>query len=559
MNIADPTLCQWSPAPYLIISDNIWGNFIYYSHLFPSITALVIALLVFWQNPRGRVNQALLFLASTFTLWSLIDLVLWASERSDLIMFFWSILIHFDLLIYASAFYFIYAFVKDQWPKWWHDLLLLILFVPLVLFAHTPLNLTAFDFTNCWREALEGPLWQYYVYNAELLIVVAIIFFGILEWHRAKVTTKRSEIIFATVGIIAFLLSFSFGNITGSLETDWELGQYGLFGMPVFVAFLTFLIVRYQSFNVKLIATEALVAGLGVLILSLLFVRKLEDVSAIATATLILTVVLGVLLVRSVRREVKQREELERLTKQLRGANKRLRELDRLKSEFVSVASHQLRSPLTSIRGYASLLLDGTYGKLPPKAKDAIERIGESSRFMALSIEDYLNVSRIQSGSMKYNLTDVNLKETAFTIADDLRPEATRRGLVLKASSDLTSKGIVQADRGKLRQIVQNLIDNAMKYTPKGTITVRVYESKRPKRIHVDVKDTGIGMSEETLDTVFDKFERAHNANDINVTGTGLGLFIARKMAEDMGGSVEAISPGEGKGSTFTITLPLQM
>ena len=98
-----------------------------------------------------------------------------------------------------------------------------------------------------------------------------------------------------------------------------------------------------------------------------------------------------------------------------------------------------------------------------------------------------------------------------------------------------------------------------MKYTPKGTIKVHVRDAKRPKRIYVDITDTGIGMSEESLEAVFNKFERAHNAGQVNVTGTGLGLYIARKMAEDMGGEVTATSEGEGKGSIFTLEMPLQL
>lgn len=271
--------------------------------------------------------------------------------------------------------------------------------------------------------------------------------------------------------------------------------------------------------------------------------------------TSIITILTGVIMYTS----RKYSKTLEESSKKLASANKRLKILDQMKSEFVSIASHQLRSPLTSIRGYASMLLEGTYGKLPEKSQEAIEKISESSRFMALSVEDYLNVSRIQSGKMKYETSDFNLKDLAFTLVDDMRREAMRKGLVLKAESSLEHKGIVHADIGKTRQVIQNLIDNAMKYTPKGTITLTVRDQKRPKKIFVEVSDTGIGMDPETIETLFDKFERAHNANDVNVTGTGLGLYIARKMAEDMGGAVTAKSEGEGKGSVFSIELPLQM
>lgn len=558
MNIADPTICQWSPAPYLIFSDNIWGNFIYYSHLFPSITALIIAIFVFKQNPRGRVNQALLLLATVFTAWCLIDLVLWATDRSDLIMFFWSILIHFDLLIYIASFYFIYTFICDRWPSWHYELFFLILIIPLVLFAHTPLNLIAFDFTNCWREALEGPLWQYYVYNAELVIAAMILVFSIMQFRATKDTVKRTEITYATAGILLFLVSFSFGNITGSLETDWELGQYGLFGMPIFVGFLTYLIVRFKSFDAKLIASEALVTGLMVLILSMMFVTKIENLRNIAIFTLIVTAVLGFLLTRSVRREINQREEIETLARSLEKANLRLQALDKTKSEFLSIASHQLRSPLTAIRGYSSMMMEGSFGEFPVKARQALERIDESSKLMADSIEDYLNVSRIESGNMKYSMQDFNLRDRVEKVVDELRPVATKAGLLLTFQSDVSSNCIVHADVGKVQQSLHNLINNAIKYTPKGSIAVRLKEHMADKRIWVEIEDTGVGMSEHTMNKLFEKFSRAENASSFNISGTGLGLFVAKNMIEHMGGTVCAKSEGEGKGSTFILELPLQ-
>lgn len=558
-NIVDPSICLWEPAPYLIVSDNIWGNFIYYSHLFPSLSVLLIALFVFINNPKEKSSLALLLLATSFTLWSLFDLVLWATERTDFIMFFWSILIHFDLLIYITAFYFVYTFLRNSWPSWKYELLILALFIPLILFAHTPLNLLGFDFTNCWREALEGPLWQSYVYTAEILVAAWILIFSVREIKSDRFAGNKLESALCVGGVMAFLFSFSVGNILGSFEVNWELGQYGLFGMPVFVAFITYLMVHYQTFKAKILATEALVVGLGILILSLLFVRKIENVQVIVVITLIVTIILGVLLIRSVRNEIEQRNQVTKLATKLEKANVRLRELDKAKSEFVSIASHQLRSPLTSIRGYASMLLENSFGKLPEKVKVPVERIEESAKHMALAIEDYLNISRIESGNMKYDLSDFNLKDEIEHICDDIRPVALKKGLVLLFRTNLQKKGIVHADIGKTVQIAHNLINNALKYTEKGTITVYVRDDAKTKQIFVDVIDTGIGMDITTQHKIFQKFSRADDANKVNTSGTGLGLFVADKMTEAMGGDITAHSEGKGKGSRFTLSLPLAM
>ena len=255
---------------------------------------------------------------------------------------------------------------------------------------------------------------------------------------------------------------------------------------------------------------------------------------------------------------IHQRELIEQdLATRLERANLRLQEVDKLKSEFVSIASHQLRSPLTAIRGYASLLLEGSYGTIPDKAKEPLERISESSKLMASSIEDYLGISRIESGNMKYHLSVLNLRDQVESICDDLRPTALKKGIVILFRTDLHGDGLVYADLGKTQQIIHNLLNNAIKYTPKGSVTVFVHDRLGNGRLAMEVTDTGIGMSEQTRTGLFKKFERAADAHEYHASGTGLGLYVAFRMAQAMGGTITAHSEGEGSGSRFVLELPL--
>jgi signal transduction histidine kinase len=263
------------------------------------------------------------------------------------------------------------------------------------------------------------------------------------------------------------------------------------------------------------------------------------------------------LLILSVHHGIKQREQLEELTAQLAEANARLQELDKMKSEFVSIASHQLRSPLTAIRGYASMVLDGSCGKVSKDVKDAVGRVHEASGYMARSIEDYLNVSRIEAGNMHYEYERFDLKDAASKVVAELQPAAQERGLTLTFTSACTRECSVYADIGKVRQIIHNLVDNALKYTKEGSVIVTLEQVRNEEAAHISIKDTGVGMSSATIGGLFGKFVRTKDAQLINTSGAGLGLYIARKMMEEMGGSVTAESEGEGKGSTFHITVPL--
>jgi signal transduction histidine kinase len=545
--------CQWDTSSFLIISKNVFDPLIYYSHIVPVLLSLPVAFIILRSDFSNKVNRYLFSSILLFAAWSFSDLVLWASEKPQVIMFFWSLLNLLEPLIYVTLFFFTYLYVKRKNPPTLLIHSLFFLSMPIFLFLPTKLHILSFDLTNCFREVIEGPL-VFYIYLFEIVIVCMFFILLIQSLTEKKLHAgERLANILCILGAILFLGTFSSGNILASLGGSWTgAAQYGLFGMPIMICFLAYMIVRYQALKVHLVSAEFLIGILTVLILGIAFIQDLKTVHSIALITLALTIVIGFLLIKSLRKEIELREQIEGLVIDLEKANVRLKELDKMKSEFVSIASHQLRSPLTSIRGYASMLADGSYGQIPQKAGEVLEKIVESARFMALSIEDYLNVSRIEAGNMKYEMADFNIKDVSEKVVDEMRQTAIKKGLLLTFKSNCTGSTHVHADIGKTRQIIMNLVDNAIKYTEKGTVSVYV-ETTQDKKIRVSIKDTGIGMSKETQEDIFDKFVRAKNANAVNVTGTGLGLFVAKKMVLGMKGAIYAESLGDGQGSTFTI------
>ena len=555
-------ICHYYDAPtYLFFASDL-PELLYYSHIPATIIALLVGFFVFLNSRKQLLNILLLLIAVCFSLWTFINLIAWTNIQTDVILFSWTFFGVLQSLISILCIYFIHVFLTKTDLSFIKKMILFLLVLPVLLLAATNINIAGFDLDWCDAFDYEGVAFLTYY---SLLGVVAMVWIATLLFTHYKEAnqTFRKQIIFMGIGIELFLFSFFGMTYIGSMAaisdfyTDSQLEFYGLFGMTIFMIFIGILIVRFKTFSVGAVAAQALTVALLLLVGSQLTFSTSPTSTALTILTLLFTSFVGVMLIRNVKHEIKQRQELESLTKKLEKANKRLKILDQMKSEFVSIASHQLRSPLTSIRGYASMLLEGSYGKLSTKAKEAVERIADSSHFMAESVEDYLNVSRIQAGNMKYEYSDFNIKTEAEHIADDIRRQALKGGLMLRFKSDMDKQGIVHADIGKTRQILHNLINNALKYTPKGSITVFVHDKK--KEVFVDIIDTGIGMSKETQESIFDKFERAHNANEVNVTGTGLGLFIARKIAREMNGEVTASSEGEGKGSVFTLKLPLLM
>ncbi len=547
---------------YQFLIEQISMGLLIYSHLPVALTALLFSLFVLI---KARTLPALLLFNTclVFTLWCVFDLGAWfAFLGSYSSMFTWSLLDFLAVLMFFFGYYFLYTFSTGKDLPLWQKISGLALILPVAYISISSLNIPVYDLNSC--AAVEDGSYTIYTYYVEAIFILAAFIFTIFQYRRKKDTTERLRTLLASIGVLIFFLFFFSASFLVSMLAASDVSTYvynyliyGLFGMPIFLVFLGYVVVRYQAFNLRMFGAQALVIGLIALIGAQFFFTASLPVVTLIAVTLFLACIGGYFLVKSVKKEVKQRLQIEELAATLDAANEKLKILDKMKSEFVSIASHQLRSPLTSIRGYASMLAEGSYGKLPLKVQEVAERIADSAKYMALSVEDYLNVSRIEAGNMKYEYSDFSLKEITEKVVDELRSVAMKKGLVMVFRSDCDAGCLVHADIGKTRQVLMNLIDNSMKYTPRGTITVVAHDDVKKKKMYVTIQDTGVGMSKETQSEVFEKFVRAKNANNVNVTGTGLGLFVAKKMVEDMKGKVTAESEGEGKGSTFTIEFPL--
>ncbi len=232
----------------------------------------------------------------------------------------------------------------------------------------------------------------------------------------------------------------------------------------------------------------------------------------------------------------------------------RERELDRMKSEFVSLVSHELRTPLTSISGYVEMLLDGDAGELQEEQADFLGIVKRNTDRLTALINDLLNVSRIESGRIELKRIPLDLGQIIRNVAQSHRPSIEEKGqtLSLDLPADLPA---VVGDMDRLTQVMVNLLSNACKYTPAGG-SITIAATREPGQLRIQVTDTGIGLSQDEQSRLFTKFYRADNPTTREVGGTGLGLWITRSLVELHGGTVEVRSaPGEG--STFTVMLPV--
>ncbi len=243
-------------------------------------------------------------------------------------------------------------------------------------------------------------------------------------------------------------------------------------------------------------------------------------------------------------------------TKELRASNAQLKHLDQVKDEFMSMASHQLRTPLTSVKGYLSMVLDGDAGQVSPRQQKLLTEAFSSSERMVRLIADFLNVSRLQTGKFVVDKSDIDLKAVVEKEVENLRIMAAARKLKLTLSVP-KSGVVVHGDAGKLREVIMNFIDNAIYYSKPDT-TIKVEIVYRANAVEFTVHDTGIGVPKEEQGRLFGKFFRATNARKQRPDGTGVGLYLAKKIITAHRGTI-LFQSTEGKGSTFGFRLPLPL
>lgn len=544
--------CEWGLNPYIFFSANVFSPLIYYSHLTPVLVSLILGAYIYLSNRKSLLNRILLFNALSLSVWLLLDLILWATDSIRLVMITWSLVNMVEPMIYAGFLYFAIVFLTGKDISVRTKILISLPLLPTILLAGTNWNIVGFDLTNCDREVVEGPL-AFYNYVIEIGYVLWIIGLGFYGVLKKRILGDRVQSLLIILSILVLLLGFALGNITGSFTDDWAVGQYGLFVIPVSIGALSYFVVQARFMaKSQTMAAQVLVIGLLLAVGSILFIQNIQLVRWVTGVTLIFLGILGYILVRNFRLEIEQRKQIEKLAQDLENANGRLKELDHLKSEFLSIATHQLRAPLTAIRGYAANMADGSYGTVPDHLTEPLHVVQESARLMANSIEDYLNVSRIEQGSMKYEKSDFNMSDVARRVIDELSPVAKKRGLTLSISA---GEGMhVHADIGKIKQVLTNIVDNSIKYTESGSVMVTV--ERIENTIRTTIADTGVGISAEEIGKLFTKFTRARDANKVNTTGTGLGLYVAKQLVEGNGGKIWVESEGLGKGSRFIVELP---
>lgn len=517
----------------------------------------ILGFVVFFNNSKSLSNRIFLAFSLVTSAWGIVNYLNYQVESQTIALWLVRLVLFFAVWQAFCIFYLFYVFPQEifKLPRWFRSLI-----IPFVVFTSI-LTLTPLVLRGVEEVTASGRVSK--IANGPGMILfgflsVGLVASGILiligKTFKAPIKEKRSLrlILFGTLLTFALIIVFNF--VFPAILGNANYIPFGAVFLFPFIAFTSYAIFRHGLLNIKILSTEILIFLLTIAMLIEVILSQNALTLTFRFSVFLLILGVGILLIKSVLKEVKQREQLQVLTKQLEEANEKLKVLDRARAEFISVASHQLRTPPATIKWYLAAVLNGSFGTLEDKLKEAITRAQTANNSQISLIDDLLNASRIERGKLEFNFESEDVEKVVLEVIEQLKPAIGTKNLKIEYKKPKQALPKIVFDREKIKQVVNNLVDNSIKYSNKGSIRV---ELKRDRNnIILSVADNGIGIEKSQLKEVFEKYKRG--SGSARAAGLGLGLYLAKVILEQHKGTIKAESPGVNKGSVFTLTIPVR-
>lgn len=518
-----------------------FGNLNFLSVGITIAAILLLGFTIYLNDKKSITNKLFFYLSIAISFWSIFNYLNYQifnylnyqSDYSSVVLFFLRLLMFCAVWFAFSLFRFLYVFPKAEveFPKWFKFIVIpSTIFVSLLTLTTAVFNHLvsevgrAITVSNGWGIIPFTPLVFFLVFGG--------MYFFIKKIFKAEQNEKKPLRIVFNGMIVTFTLIIFLNFILPAFFDNYTFIPFGALFVFPFSAFTAYAIYKHKLFNIKNL-TSAILAFLLCLItfIEIIFTDSFNLI-IFRISVFILVLIIGIQFIKNI--------------SNIEMANEQ-------KSEFMSFAAHEIRTPLTVIKGYASLILEGDMGEINQKAKDAVQKITISSNNVITLIAQYLNKSKMELGQLSYFPAVFDMGKLIKDTVQNFQVNAEQKGIALTAEVDSSLTYNVKADEGKIREVIGNIIDNAIKYTDKGWAVVSI--TKKDNKVLVKIADTGAGIPKETIPKLFKKFSKAETEK-INLLGTGLGLFLAKTFIEAQKGRVWAESKGKDKGSQFYIELP---
>ena len=509
--------------------------------LVPSAVLIIMVGFYSWVKSKKRENLVFFFLCLTQAIWAIGSFFLWSSCGNDIAVIFWDRTLYLATAIMIPLLYQLSLEICGLMERKQSKILLPLAYIIGAFFVYlitTPYFVDGvfyYAFGGCHTYAKTG----HHFFLIYLLSFISFSFYNLFKtWKSNKQSQEIKEKAYFT------LMGYSVFSLAGiGMATAYGIIFYPAYFIffPLFSFIITYAITEKNLFVVSM-ATDILVGAILILVSTFLFFPELEmGVIGKGVIFALLLVSCGLLLKHN-HAEIKRKEEAERISK--------------LKTEFISIVSHQLRTPLAAIRGYTDMIKDGDYGTISKELDVPVRYIHDASVSMIKMVNGLLSVTRLERGKIelkpKYFSIDAMIEECI----QDVGLKAKEKGLYLKYERPAVLPS-VRGDEEKIKHAVMNILNNAILYTVAGgvTITTSVLYSSY---VRIAIKDTGVGIEKEEEEKIFESFSRGKRGIEMHTQGTGLGLYVAKSFIAMHKGKITLFSEGKDKGSTFFIDIPIK-
>ncbi len=515
------------------------------------VVNFLISILVYINEPKNKNNKYFFLFVFSLIIWVITNYL--SDVDSNFFRVWWWLRLTFitPALFVTILFYFSLNFPKTGLVSKRVKITIWVCLVTIVFLLLSDLIIKSFKMSEGGVAVNFGYLGIVYVMYF-VFFFLASLYVLARKFIQEKGVTKK-QLLYLILGLSLFVVSATTTNlIIPFIFNVFLLSVYGPYFFIFFVVFLAYAITKHKLFNIKVVATEIFSLFITfILFVNLFFFNSVPEL-LVKLVIFIATLFFVILLIKSTFAEVKHQEWIEKLNKELGIKNNYLDELLKQKGEFLHITSHQLKTPISIIRGYLSMIIEGDYKGT--KKDEAIIKAMQATNRLGDTVRDFLDASDLEGEFIYFKLEPVNI--------DDILRELISNKQILIKNKDLRiilvepseKVPIVSTSKERIMDVFSNLIDNAIYYTPKGSIEVSF--KLKDKSVMVAIKDTGIGISSEEAGKLFTKFSRSSRAKLLRPDGSGLGLFIARKIVTNCGGKIWLHSEGIGKGASFFVELP---
>lgn len=533
------------------------------------------------KNNERNVNISFFLLSVSSAIWSLGFLLL-INSTSYATAYIWRTIMDFGtILLPAFWIHFVLAILGEDKSRF-----RTLFFVYSIAIIIAVLNVLEIFYPGIFITKLEPKLiFNYYPtaglgYYALILFYIASIPYslGLLFKKIQKsqgLETKQLKFI-----VIAAILGFVGGGVAFLPTFNILILPVSVILFSIYPVIIAYAILKHHLFDLKLILVELAILLLNLFLFLNVFTSHGKTDLVLNASVSVAILVFSIFLVRGIYKDTRDRERIGELAYKMEVANEKLRMLEGQKTEFVSIASHQLRTPLTVIKGYASMVLEGTFGRISDEARDAMEKLYKSSERIVTLVEDLLIVSRIEQGIMMLVFEKVNFKDFVQSVISETEEAASEAKIEISFTADEEKEFFVDIDEKKFKQAIKHILENAIKYTPvPGSVKINVTDDTLTKKVRLTVSDTGVGMTSEQITAIFERFNLKENASEkeeykgghlvvtkeeedaaesemMEKRTPGIGLYIAQEIIEAHHGTIHIKSAGQGSGTTVVVELP---